>query len=883
MRTLGKFEIIERLGVGGMGVVYRARDVELGRQVALKVLPEEVQTVPNRRVRFLHEARAVAALNHPAIATLYEFGEADDEKGESRLFLAMELVEGDDLQSLLASGPMTAARAVAVARQLAAGLEAAHRRGIIHRDLKPGNVRITAGGQVKILDFGLAKLAAPSSPDLPHDASVTREGLPMGTAPYMAPEQARGETVDARADLFSLGVILFEMLTGKRPFEARRFGEYLLALERGPSRSLREELPEADPRLVALVDRLLERKRSARYASAGEVVEQLARLEADLASFTHADPSIALETPGRPRPRPARRLAAPAVAVAAVALAVGALVVLPWLRGGDGERAGEPGGAARPAPVRTLRFAVAPFANLTGEASLDYLAQGVRGELSGQLTTLEEVTVVASSLVTAYVDQDDWHRQLHQVEKVDWILEGRLQGEGDVIRVTVDLVNARDGSQRRALAFQGMSGALLELQRAVATGVSDSLRSLLSPVSLDRLTRTPTDSNEAYASYLRGIQFASDSDFETASRYFAQATQLDPNFADAQAKLADAELAAYEQTRDLDRLARGMRAADRALSLDAASTSAKLARARGLRLSGRLAEADRLIRELGIEAGELAAELDAKTHLEVLLETAERERAAGRSEEATRILIEAAELAPSDWRAWHKLGTDSLLNGRLDEAANQLQTAIALSPGQPAPLNNLIAVYLRRGEEDLAIETVEAVEGPIPSASVLSNLGWVYYGRGQWQLAERYFRRAAQLRPTDETLLANHGDALAKLGLHDEARREHERALALVEARAVAFPEAPGTEIARIFYLAKAGRCEEAMAADARLDPSRQAGQSLIDLTKATALCGRTERALAYLERAAGFQGLLAELSAADELESLRDNESYLRLVAEVP
>jgi eukaryotic-like serine/threonine-protein kinase len=869
MHTLGKFEIIERLGAGGMGVVYRARDVELGRQVALKVLPEEVQAVPNRRVRFLHEARAVAALNHPAIATLYEFGEADDDNGERRLFLAMELVEGDDLQAMMASGPMTAARALTIGRQLAAGLEAAHRRGIIHRDLKPGNVRITAGGQVKILDFGLAKLAAPSSPDLPHDASLTREGLPMGTAPYMAPEQARGETVDARADLFSLGVILFEMLTGKRPFEARRFGEYLLALERGPSRSLADELPEVDPRLAALVDRLLERKRTTRFASASDVVELLARLEAEHGSFTGALTSVQPPSSPPARQRRRRTVVLASIATLAVLTVLAVLVVRP-----------RPGQSSA---TKSHRLAVVPFENLTGDSDLDFAARGLSAALSGDLTSLRELAVVAPSITAAYSGQVDRHRRLAAEQGVEAILEGRIQREESTLRVAVDYIDASDGSLLWSLAFEDSISALFRLQSTVAAGVGSRLREILSPSSLDRLERQPTQSNDAYESYLRGLQFLEQSsqrsEFEVAIYYFQRAVEADPKFAAAHAQLATALVGHAEASRDVQRLERGLQAAKVALELDPELLSARLALVRGYRQAGRLEEARELLSDLVTRDPALVdIELDP---VDLLLERGENEWAQGKHAEATRTFLQATEIAPSSWRAWNRLGIDSLRHRRFDEARNHLSRAWALAPpGQAKPVTNLIALELRLGDPRAAVDIVESFAGPITDALLASNAGTAYYGLGNLELAERYYRLGKQLRPAHEALYGNLGDVLRKLGRAAEARLEYEAALTLVEQRGTAFPEAPDVEAARVFFLAKAERCDEALEADrSRRQESVVEPSHLVRLAKAAALCQRTDEALGYARSAAEAGASLGELRSAEELEALHALPEFRRLV----
>ncbi|HVS65533.1 MAG TPA: protein kinase [Thermoanaerobaculia bacterium] len=872
MRKLGKFEIIERLGAGGMGVVYRARDTELGRQVALKVLPEEVQTIPNRRLRFLHEARAVAALNHPAIATLYEFGEARDEHGERKLFLAMELVEGEDLNSMLASGPLPVRRAVAIARDLAAGLAAAHNRGIIHRDLKPGNVRVTSEGKVKILDFGLAKLAAPSGPEVAPEAPVTRDGAPLGTPPYLAPEQARGETVDARADLFSLGVLLFEMLTGKRPFDARQFAEYVVALERGPARSLRDEMPDASPHLVAVSERLLQRKRTARFASAAEVEAALRMVLARDEGFTSADTSVATETfAGSPRQSAGRALMM--MTATALLLALPVLIVIAIRQWGAGTERGS----------ETHRLAVLPFENLTGDGGLEYLARGLSATLSSELSSLPEISVISPSFAAAYSELVDGHQRLAREQGVDAIIEGRIQRERSTLRVAVDSIDADDGSLQWSLAFEGDRDAPLQLQSSVASEVGKRLRSILSPDSLIRLEREATSSNDAFERYLRGLPFLGESDnlsdLEVAIHYFERALEADPAFTLARAALARALLLHAERSRDVERLQRGLREARAALDEDPELAIARLALARGLRQAGRPEEAAELL--LGLEEeppGE--GQLDPGSQLALLLEQASNARASSRAEEATRLARQATALSPDSWQAWHALGIDSMAKGEWDDARQQLERASSLAPMQAKPVSNRVALELIQDNPQNAADIVDAFRGPITDASLASNAGTAHYMLGSLELAEDYFRLAKQLRPTHEVVRGNLGDVLLKLGRESEARLEYEGALALVEDRAEVFPNAPGVEVAEVFYLAKAERCEEATKADLSRRLKVAEGRELMRLAMGAALCDRHQEALGYLEQALAAGGVSREeLRTADEFGALREMPEFTRLL----
>ncbi len=303
-RRIAHFEILEPIGKGGMGVVYRARDTHLDRSVAIKVLPPSFSTHPDRRSRFLREARAAANLNHPNIATVYQFGPAMVDDAElvtpppeastgsvEILFLAMELVPGEDLHTLLESGPLPVETALDYAIQMARGLDAAHRAGVTHRDLKPKNVRITPEGAVKILDFGLAKVHGPELPPTEEGAFETTQGMVLGTPPYMAPEQLKGEAVDARSDLYALGVVLYQMFAGRLPFPSRNLLEYAKALASGDGPPSMTEAA-VGPEHEAIVRRLLQQDPEARYPSARALIEDLKAVSGWESGVTHPPLSL---------------------------------------------------------------------------------------------------------------------------------------------------------------------------------------------------------------------------------------------------------------------------------------------------------------------------------------------------------------------------------------------------------------------------------------------------------------------------------------------------------------------------------------------------------------------------------------------------------------
>ncbi len=526
-RTLSHFRVLEKIGEGGMGVVYRAEDERLKRHVALKVLPPELVGDEVRRARFLREARAAAAVTHPNIATIHEIDEVD-----GVIFIAMEYVEGKTLRRLIGSRPLSAEEAVRIAAQIAEGLGRAHRAQVIHRDLKPENVIVDPDGRVKILDFGLAKLraepggGAAAGATAPETVSVelTREGQVWGTPAYMSPEQARGDALDARSDLFALGIILYEMVTGSLPFTGRSRMETLSAILMArpvPATRINRKVPAA---LQRIIDRCLEKDPDRRYSTAEDLSRDLERLgEA---------PTV------RSRPaRPARRWAVPLAGalLAGAALLVGLDVggLRAWILGGF-----------PPARVRSL--AVLPFRSLGGASGEDYLGLGIADSIISKVSQVGALTVRPTSAIRKYVAGDVDAIEAARQLKVDSVLDGSIQRSGDRLRVSVNLLRASDGASLLAESFEMSFTDIFAIQDRVSREVAARLRLELKPAEEARFAKRYTSNPEAYEHYLRGMYHfdrrrttvEEGPALEAAVASFSRAVQSDPNYALAHAQLA---------------------------------------------------------------------------------------------------------------------------------------------------------------------------------------------------------------------------------------------------------------------------------------------------------------------------------------------------------
>jgi len=502
-RVLSHYRLEEQLGAGGMGVLYRATDLKLGRAVAIKLLARHLVTDETAKARFVREARAASALDHPNIANVHDIGEEDGE-----LFIVMALYEGETLRQRLEKGRLAVDEALDVLRQVALGLEAAHRVGIVHRDIKPSNILTTSSGTVKILDFGVAKLVDESQ------APMTQAGQPIGTVSYMSPEQLAGEQVDARSDLWSLGVLAYEVLAGFSPFQTDSSAATAQRILNDDPPSL-ATVPGVASWLAKLVSQLLGKNPAQRPQSASELIRRLDHSAPSRLATFREFPSTAV-----------RRSVLPALAGVIIAAAAGGFYL--YLHRGS--------------PNKVKSLIILPFVNAAANPDAEYLSDGIADGLINSLSQIPELRVIARTTAFRYKGKELDFEGLRRQLSVDSVLSGRVQQVGNKLVIQADLVDTSSGSQLWGEQYNRPFTDALFIQEDITKAITEKLRPRLAPDVHDRVTRRYTDNSEAYQLYLRGRFFFSKytKDGLTKSReYFQRAIELDPNYALAYSGLAD--------------------------------------------------------------------------------------------------------------------------------------------------------------------------------------------------------------------------------------------------------------------------------------------------------------------------------------------------------
>ena len=685
-QTLAHYRITALIGRGGMGEVYRARDARLDRDVALKILPTAMAEDPDRLDRFLREARTVAGLNHPHIVHMYSV-----EESEGVRFLTMELVEGEELGAIRERGAPPVTKVVEIGIAVADALAEAHTKGVVHRDLKPANVMITDEGRVKVLDFGLAKLAqaVPEEDDATRVLELTRQGSVLGTVPYMSPEQLRGQEVDARSDLFSLGILLYELAAGHRPFEGTNAADLTTSILKDEPTPLSEVDASIPAPLAEVVGTCLAKHPEDRPATAATVRDALEVLRREVDSGLDATRVVTgpVATPSYSRGRQIAWTGALLVAVFAA---------LWWW-----PQRGPTTPDAQERPI----VAVLPFENL-GAPDDAYFAAGITDEITSRLALIEGLGVISRTSARVHANTEKSIPEVGAELGAGYVLEGAIRWdksrEPGRVRISSRLIRAADDTNLWLENYEREVDQIFELQSAIAARIAEALDvTLLLPVR-EALDDRPTENMDAYQAYLRGREQLdapgfSREGFALGVQMFERATTLDPRFALAYARLSSMHSRMYHYGFDRTpaRLRAARIAADRALALEPNLAEGHLA-------LGHYHYWGTREYELALAELERAREIE-PNNSEVWLTTAYVKRRQGAMEEAIQLLERDRELSPLDPNVVVALGETHGTLRQYPEAEEAFRRAMALAPDDPYPYTELALLELRwRGDPEAA-------------------------------------------------------------------------------------------------------------------------------------------------------------------------------------
>ena len=849
---VGPYRILRLVGAGGMGRVYLADDTRLLRQVALK----RITTGDDKKAqeRLFEEARAAARLNHPGIAAVYDVLES-----ESVAYIVMEFVSGETLDRRLNHGPLSVLEVLEFGLQIADALAEAHRLGVIHRDLKPANIAVTEAGQVKILDFGLAKRRIDPAASSSHASAEPTAGSVMGSPPYIPPEHFLGEPIRRRGDIYSLGVTLFELLTARRPFVARDAEGVMLAVLTGRTPSVRDFRPEVPAGIDRLVQRAMARKPEDRPASAEELRDALQAARAELSATTMDLPAPWRAWTSR---RKRRRGGAAAVATLATALAMG-LGIRVY------SKATVPGDEGHPV------VAVMPLATAGSDPEAAPLGVGIADVLTASLSKVDGVTMIPR----ASLSQDRSRTDLEAVALTlgaTAVVSGSIQKVGDRIRLVVQITRPKSKQLAWSESFDGSADEIFALQGRVALAVADALA--LRTTSRTRASfKSPAATDpQAFADYSLGVSLAERPDvpgnLDRSIDLLTRATARDPRFARAFASAGGAFWTRYSLTQDPRWAEKAREMALEALRLDPDEVEVRCTLAQIYMGTGKLDQAAEEIRRAIADSP--SSDLPHLLFSQYLQVT-------GQPDQAIAEIQKAIAIRPNFWSHVQDLGLAYYTAGRYDEAAAAFQRVTELQPDNSWGFQMLGTVQHAKGERSRALANYSRAIALAPNEGAYSNLGNLYYDWGRYEEAASAFERAAALDPQSAVKHRNLGDLYRKLGREQDAVQSYGRARDLLRA-AITFNPKDASAMASLAVVeAKLGDMRSALG-DAATAVALRPGNPTVLYKRAVvyALAGRADDSLRALGEAVRAGYSTAFIESDEDLASLRSATEYRKVMA---
>jgi serine/threonine protein kinase/tetratricopeptide (TPR) repeat protein len=861
-QIISHYHILDKLGEGGMGVVYKAEDTLLNRYVAIKFLSPRLSGDAEDRKRFLREARAAAALDHPNICTIHEV----DETPDGEIFIVMAAYDGLPLNKMVDNGPLKPEEITEYAIQIAEGLRVAHEKEIVHRDLKPSNIILTESGRIKIMDFGLARIT--------RDSELSVTGKISGTIPYMSPEQARGEQIDHRSDIWSLGVVLYEMATGRHPFRAD-FSEAvvysILNSDPEPISRLRSDVPVA---LERIIGKAMQKNPGDRYQDSVEMLTDLRILQRELETGEIRKTSPEINERIRKRYRNLSY-----AGLAFLMLFIVMALFSPYGRQFIADLLGR-----NPIPAEK-GLAILPFLNISGDPDDQALCDGFMETLASTITQME--ITYGSLWVVPTIDIRS--ENINSVEEarrslgVTLVLTGSVHRMYDTIHITLNLVNSSTRRQLRSWDTESDIINLAGLRNDMIVQVAQMLELELRPHDLEQFLRgTPKDprANELYLQARGHLQrYDNIENISQAVALFTRAASIEPDFALAYAGLGEAYWRMYEETRDRQSIDRAIRNCMRSLELDNRNASAHITLGMIRQGTGEYEQA--------VESFQRAIDID-PVNSEAHRGLARAFEALGRLDEAEHTFLRSVRLRPNYWAVYNSLGGFYIRHSRYDEAGNQFRRVIDLTPDNARGYSNLGAAYHYLNQLDRAEKYYrEAIEiaPDHPDYIAVQNLATLYYSSGRYDEAARMYEMTLEFNDKDYVVWGNLANAYYWApGEREKAQKTYERAIELAEESKSINPHDPGIIISLAGYYAMTDDRERAFT-HLREALTMAPNDAWIMYYAGTTYeqLGERENALHWIEQALRNDYSKSEVLSYPGLRELIADERFEKIIQDIP